>query len=254
MRSVLIALWRSSNPLARALRASYRGVVSFSLPLPRPLAAIWVLPFALVLAGWRWCLRVLVVEPMLRSHATRIGARLRVGSHLPFTMGRGTLVIGSDVYLAGKISFLFAWRDEPAVIRIGDHVYIGHNALLSAARGIEIGDHCLFSNDVSILDSPGHPLDPTRRRQGTPPNDDEIRPVRIGRNVWLGLGVLVLPGAEIGDDSVIAAHSVVTGAIPSGVLAAGAPARVIRPLTAAPDRERIEGSAPVAHRAIGDVA
>ena len=61
-------------------------------------------------------------------------------------------------------------------------------------------------------------------------------PVSIGRNCWLGAGVIVLPGVTIGDDTVIGAGSVVTGDIPSGTVAAGCPCRVLRPVS---DRDRI---------------
>lgn len=54
------------------------------------------------------------------------------------------------------------------------------------------------------------------------------RPIRIGDNVWLGMNVVVLPGIHIGDNVVVGAGSVVTKDIPSNVVAAGNPCRVIR--------------------------
>ena len=59
---------------------------------------------------------------------------------------------------------------------------------------------------------------------------DKPRPVSIGKNVWLGNGVLVLPGSAIGGHTVVAARSVVRGALPPRVLAAGNPAKVVRQL------------------------
>ena len=53
-------------------------------------------------------------------------------------------------------------------------------------------------------------------------------PVRIGRNCWLGAGVIVLPGVSIGDNAVIGAGSVVTRDVPANVLAVGNPCRVLR--------------------------
>ena len=70
----------------------------------------------------------------------------------------------------------------------------------------------------------GHPIDPELRRQGLQYN----MPVRIGENCWLGAGAIVLPGVTIGDNTVIGAGSVVTKDIPSGVVAAGNPCRVLR--------------------------
>ena len=70
----------------------------------------------------------------------------------------------------------------------------------------------------------GHPIDPTLREKGLQYN----MPVHIGRNCWLGAGVIVMPGVTIGDNTVIGAGSIVTRAIPSGVVAVGNPCRVLR--------------------------
>ena len=75
-----------------------------------------------------------------------------------------------------------------------------------------------------ILASAAHPLDPEERRKGYQYN----KPVHIGKNCWLGAGVIVVPGVSIGDDTVIGAGSVVTKDIPSGVVAVGNPCRVIK--------------------------
>ena len=73
----------------------------------------------------------------------------------------------------------------------------------------------------------GHPLDARRRDQGL----EYARPITVGSHVWLGGGVQVLPGVTIGDHTVIGSGSVVTRDIPAGVVAAGNPCRVLRPIT-----------------------
>lgn len=70
----------------------------------------------------------------------------------------------------------------------------------------------------------GHPVEPLLRMKGLQYN----LPVYIGRNVWLGAGVIILPGVIVGDNAVIGAGSVVTKDIPANVVAVGNPARVIR--------------------------
>jgi maltose O-acetyltransferase len=89
-----------------------------------------------------------------------------------------------------------------------------------------IGRDGLFGAHVEIFDSNFHDLDPRRRHGGTP----RMAPVEIGENVFVGMGVKVLKGVTIGADSVIGAGAVVASSIPSGVVAAGNPARVIRDL------------------------
>jgi len=75
--------------------------------------------------------------------------------------------------------------------------------------------------------TPTHPLAPTPRREKW----EAAKPIVIGDNVWLGGGVIVLPGVTIGSDTVVGAGSVVTRDLPAGVLALGNPARVVRTLS-----------------------
>jgi acetyltransferase-like isoleucine patch superfamily enzyme len=106
---------------------------------------------------------------------------------------------------------------------------------------VEIGSYCLISWSVVIMDSYRTRLDavsrraalrrvPTRPARRIEEPDAPARPVRIADNVWLGFDVCVLPGCTIGEGSIVGARSVVAGDIPSYVVAAGNPARVIRPL------------------------
>jgi galactoside O-acetyltransferase len=74
------------------------------------------------------------------------------------------------------------------------------------------------------LATAGHPIDPELRKKGLQFN----KPIHIGKNCWLGAGVLVMPGVTIGDNTVIGAGSVVTKDIPSNVVAFGNPCRVRR--------------------------
>ena len=90
---------------------------------------------------------------------------------------------------------------------------------------VTIGNRVLFGPRVGLYGA-GHPLDPEVRAGGL----ENGGPITIGDDVWLGGGVVVLPGVTIGAGAVIAAGAVVTCDIPSGVLAAGVPCRVLRPL------------------------
>jgi maltose O-acetyltransferase len=95
---------------------------------------------------------------------------------------------------------------------------------LDVAR-ITIGDDVQIGPYVQLL-TPTHPLEPEPRRQKW----EAAEPITIGDNVWLGGGAVVCPGVTIGPDTVVGAGSVVTRDLPAGVLALGAPARVVRPL------------------------
>ena len=111
----------------------------------------------------------------------------------------------------------------------GHHVHLGSNVYANAGlklvddTHIYIGDCTMLGPNV-VLATAGHPIDPELRSRGLQYN----LPVRIGKNCWLGAGVIVMPGVTIGDNTVIGAGSVVTKDIPSGVVAVGNPCKVLR--------------------------
>ena len=107
----------------------------------------------------------------------------------------------------------------------GNNVYANFNLTLVDDTHIYVGDYTMLAPNV-ILATAGHPLLGALRQR----NYQYNMPVRIGRNCWLGAGVIVLPGVTIGDNTVVGAGSVVTKDLPANVLAVGSPARVLRPL------------------------
>ena len=159
----------------------------------------------------------------LRS-AQALGARVRVWG-APAVMNKGRLLIGDRVRLASGISTLELSVGPEATLQIGDRVLINHGCSLGATMLVRIGDRCNIGPQSILIDNAFHELDPDRRDQ--PP---ESAPVILEDNVWLAARVIVLPGVTIGTNSVIGAGSVVTKDIPPNVLAAGIPAKVIRPL------------------------
>ena len=108
-------------------------------------------------------------------------------------------------------------------VHFGRNVYANFNLTLVDDTHIYVGDCTMFGPNVTIATA-GHPIDPELRSQGLQYN----LPVRIGRNCWLGAGVIVMPGVTIGDNAVIGAGSIVTRDIPANVVAVGNPCRVMR--------------------------
>lgn len=150
----------------------------------------------------------------------------------PVALGPGASIA---VIGAGEVSVgvgLRALADLTLSVRgrlaIGDRVFIGRGTNIACLRDVEIGDDVRFAERVSVHDS-DHVIEPLADWNGRQ-YDSVARPVRIGHRVWLAANVVVTPGVTIGDDSVVAAGSVVTRDIPSGVLAGGVPAKVLRGL------------------------
>lgn len=141
---------------------------------------------------------------------------------LPHLSGDGNVQIGRRFMIRGHVAPCEISADGDALLLIGERVFLNQGVVIAARESIEIGDDTLIGDFSAIYDSNWHQLDP-----GHP---DKPRPVTIGKNVWLGNGVLVLPGSSIGDHTVVAARSVVKGDLPPRVLAAGNPAVVVRQL------------------------
>ena len=135
---------------------------------------------------------------------------------------RGKITVGKRFVLRGRVARCEIAAKKGAHILIGDRVFVNQGAVIGAVESIEIGDDSLIGDFSAVYDSNYHEIEPSM--------PDKPRPVRIGRNVWIGSGVLVLPGSDIGDHTVVAARSVVKGVLPPRVLAAGNPAKVIREL------------------------
>lgn len=108
-------------------------------------------------------------------------------------------------------------------VHFGKNVYANSGLTLVDDTHIYVGDCTMFGPHVTIATA-GHPIDPTLRQRGLQYNMQ----VHIGKNCWLGAGVIVLPGVTVGDNTVIGAGSVVTKDLPSNVVAVGNPCRVIR--------------------------
>jgi len=110
-------------------------------------------------------------------------------------------------------------------ISVADHVFIGERTSIVSYESISIGRLTMISHGCSLIDS-NHGTKvgtPMREQPGFP------APVVIGEDCWLGAGVIVLPGVTIGNGTIVGAGSVVTRTLPANVMAAGVPARVVRP-------------------------
>jgi maltose O-acetyltransferase len=128
--------------------------------------------------------------------------------------------VGPDVELRPPFHVDLGYR-----IRIGARTFANYGLVALDVAPITIGEDVQMGPNVQLL-TPTHPLDPELRRSKW----EAAEPITIGDNVWLGGGAIVLPGVSIGEHTVVGAGSVVTKDLPSGVLAVGNPARVVRSL------------------------
>ena len=130
--------------------------------------------------------------------------------------------IGEGCYIEPPLHANFGGK----FVHFGSYIYANFNLTLVDDAPIYVGDHTMFCSNVTISTA-GHPILPRLRELAYQFN----APVHIGRNVWLGAGVIVMPGVSVGDNSVVGAGSVVTKDIPANVVAVGTPCRVVREIS-----------------------
>jgi acetyltransferase-like isoleucine patch superfamily enzyme len=137
----------------------------------------------------------------------------------------GRLEIGAGALLEPNV---WITAPEPARVRIGAGSFLNLGVMVASIDLVEIGAHCMLANGCFVTDA-NHRFD-DRTRPVTWQGFTSKGPTRIGDNVWCGANVVVTSGVTIGARSVIGANSVVTTDVPEGSIAAGAPARVLRPI------------------------
>lgn len=127
--------------------------------------------------------------------------------------------IGENCYIEPPFNANWAGRH----VHFGNHVYANFNLTCVDDTHIYVGDHTMLGPNVTLATA-AHPIQADLREQAYQYN----KPIRIGKNCWLGAGVIVLPGVTIGDNTIIGAGSIVTKDIPANVVAVGNPCRVLR--------------------------
>ena len=128
--------------------------------------------------------------------------------------------LGDDTWIRPPL-----YVDYGSYLTIGPRTFINYNFTALDVAPITIGADVLIGPGVQLL-TPTHPLEPELRRDKL----EAAKPITIGDNVWLGGGVIVLPGVSIGENTVVGSGSVVTKDLPANVVAVGNPARITKSL------------------------
>ena len=153
--------------------------------------------------------------------AQKLTQELNTGVHdMEGIRGYMSRITGRDIDESFRM-FLPFYTDFGKNIRIGKNVFINAGCCFQDQGGISIGDGTLIGHRV-VIATINHGLRPEGRM------DHHIAPVRVGRNVWIGSGSIILPGVTIGDGATVAAGAVVTKDVPEGTVVDGVPARILR--------------------------
>ena len=182
----------------------------------------WVKKYYLSFRRW-------YAEHFLRPACDYLGEHHTIMKPWYVSISGPNILIGHCATIVAEPSHrvkIAVWGKEPdqGEISIGDYVLISPGCRISAANKIVIGNSVMMANGVYVTDSDWHGVyDRTQR-------NDEMTPVIIEDNVWLGDHSVVLKGVTIGENSIVAANAVVTKDVPANVVVAGNPAVVVKEL------------------------
>lgn len=137
-------------------------------------------------------------------------------------------IIGSSPYTyhSGMPFYTTILNDgDNSSVEIGDNCRL-NSVYIHAKSKIIIGNNCVMASGINIVDTNGHEVYSSDRTKGK----DEAKAISIGNNVWIGVNAIILKGTQIGDNSIVAAGSVVKGVFPSNSLISGNPATIVKRL------------------------
>ena len=183
---------------------------------------------------------------MMRVRAFKANAYIEGGENSNTTSGKSAICkntsgkkenvrIGRFCDIHGKLLAL----GKDAKITIGDYTTIRYSSFVGAVECVQIGNHVIISNNVTIYDNNNHPTDPQKRIEMTKSgfNSDlwhwkysAHKPVVIKDNVWIGEKSVILKGVTIGEGAVVGCCSVVTKDVAPYTVVAGNPAREVKRL------------------------
>jgi len=170
-----------------------------------------------------------VTRARLRRRGLVVGPDFKVTGLLPLVRNAGEIMVGKRVLVHGSRSPV-RLNAASGTIVIGDDVFLNTGVIIYSAARVEIGKDTKIADDCVVSDTNFHAV---HQGQSVRP-----RPIKIGRNVWLGRQAVVMPGVEIGDHSVIAAGSVVYDNVPAKQVWRGNPATFYKPVKAEDDFAR----------------
>lgn len=237
VQDLLLKIKRRDNSFYSGLYYFCKHAQTFRLPSCRPLYSLLYYERSTRHTAAGMLKKIFYYEPLLRARCVQVGERLALYDGIPCIEGNLQIYLGNGVRLHGMSSLSAARVHENPTLVVGDDSYIGYQVVINVGERVRIGKHCYIASNCWIADYDGHPIDPVRRHNNMPLTPDDVRPIEIEDDVWLGAGVIVLKGVTIGRGSVIGAGSVVTHDIPAYSVAVGNPARVLKQLTPAVSAE-----------------
>ena len=237
-------IWLKSGDhvIARQLFALLKNIQTLEFPLVRPVHGLLYHCHKSFTSLTDGALRYCYWTPLFKSQLQNNPKKLYLYSGMPLLLGPLDFTMGDQCRVSGQTTISGRYSDtyQPQ-LTVGNNVDISWQNEIFVGRKVILGDNVRMAVKVRLVGYPGHPINAEDRAKGLPDNDDQIGDIVIEDDVWLAAGVTVMGGVTIGAGTIVATGSIVTKSLPSGVLAAGIPAKVVKSLPTSAPAEKHDG-------------
>ncbi|MDP2574635.1 acyltransferase [Vibrio penaeicida] len=224
-------LKHSNTPTARFLFRVIKRVIHFELSFPKVVNSGIYFSYQLFSSTFSAITRVVFNTPAFKGRLSQCGKNLYLYGGIPFVSGPISISIGDNTRVSGHTTFSGRTLSENPTLLIGNNVDVGWQTTIAVGTTIILGNNVRIAGRAFLCGYPGHPIEASARAKGLPCLDEQCGDIILEDDVWLATGVSIMKGVTIGKRTIVAANSVVTHDLPSDVLAAGNPAKIIRHLT-----------------------
>jgi len=208
------------------LRTLYRRLQDVEITYPNYISHVFAIERVTRRFFSYWFRNKFYYEPLLRYYCTKVGNNVKLDGDFPLINGTGIIHIGSNVRIGNRVAWFLMnhFQEDPKLV-VGDNTSLNYQIGISIARSVKIGNNCLIAGETVIFDNDSHNTYFADDRRMKP---DDVAPVVIEDNVWIGMRSMIMKGVTIGRGAVVAAGSVVTKDVLPLTLVGGNPARLIK--------------------------
>lgn len=232
IQSLILKIRRRETPFYDRLFRIAKWMRTFRIPVIRPIHGTLYYLHLTIRSLWNSFWRVFYYEPLFRTRCRKVGERLMLFGGIPVIDGNLQITLGDDCDVYGKSTFASTRvYDEPELI-VGNQTHLGYGLTISVGQRVEIGNHVLISGGCFLADNDGHPYDYKARRKEThqPVTKEQIQPIKIEDDCWIGSQCIILKGVTLGQGSIVGSNSLVSKSVPPFCIVGGVPAKIIKEL------------------------
>ncbi|KEY91671.1 acetyltransferase [Candidatus Photodesmus blepharus] len=227
MNELKIFLQSNPNKNLRNLFSCFKKIRTLEIPTPKILNKGFYILYKITTNILENIVRILFNTPIFKGRLSKYGKNLYLYDGIPLITGPLEVSVGNDCRISGQTTFSGRSLSKNPKLKIGNNADIGWQTTIAVGKTIIIEDNVRIAERSLLFGYSGHPLNAQRRANGESDEEIQTGDIHLKRDVWLGSNVTVFHSVTIGEGTVVAASSVVTKDLPSFVIAAGNPAKIV---------------------------